>query len=200
MVWVLYICLHEIVLLTFVCGKQFELKGFTTSGKVSSFFVRVKSASSGSFHVNAFLVLVIFLRLVVQCARFGTKLASWLGSPKNALSSVLLLGRLNSPMAFSMFLSGYMPSLLMVCPAKLMVSPIWSFNFEIVRLMSWHLFSTRFNLLCRMGWIVWRTDENVVHDLFCPLESFYDQVWYSTPVVWWRRHAHWQWKVPVATR
>ena len=116
----------------------FVLNGFTTSGDVSSFFVRMKSASCGSCQVNTIFVLVIFLRFAAQCASSGIKLTSWLASPRNARSSVSFVGRLNSLMAFNMFLSGNMRCLLMVCPAKLMVSPICSFAFEMVRFMSWH--------------------------------------------------------------
>ena len=59
--------------------------------------------------------------------------------PRNDLNSILFDGRLRSRIAFSMLLSGYIPSLLIVCPANVMVSPIWSLDFEMVRVMSGNL-------------------------------------------------------------
>ena len=92
------------------------------------------------------------------------KLVSWFTRPSNDLSSVLLFGRLKFRIAFSMFLSGYIPSLLIVCPANMMVSPIWSLDFEMVRLMFWHLVRTLWGRGCGVS---------PVCSLFCRSRSIF---------------------------
>lgn len=81
-----------------------------------------------------------------------------------------------------MLLSEWIPFLLVVCPAKLMVSPICSLDTEMVRLISWNLCEYQVEAFVQGG-VVRGVDENVVHGLLCPGESLDDRIRYSTPVV-----------------